>query len=235
MDKKLLLWDIDGTLMSCYMDGTLALNETFRRRTGHENACGEVIVGTAMDSALVDRIMMRFSIPPEEKPQIITEFAGILREIVANNQTKRVLPGVREILDRLKSRKDVCMGLITSNFRIGAEIKLDSVGLLDYFTFGGFGDTPGEKWDAARNAIEKAEKIIGGSFCRENIYVIGDTKYDILCGKKNGVKTVAVATGWADIETLKAEKPDYLLESLEDTEGFLEIVLGLAPEGENEV
>ena len=57
MKKKLILWDIDGTLMSCYNDGTLALNETFRRRTGHPNAMGELIAGTSMDSSMVDMLM----------------------------------------------------------------------------------------------------------------------------------------------------------------------------------
>ena len=226
MDKKLLLWDIDGTLMSCYRDGTLAMNETFRRRTGHENACGEVIVGTSMDSSLVDSIMERFGIDPEEKEKIIAEFAVILKEIVSNNKTKKILPGVKEILDTLSQKENIYMGLITSNFRIGAEIKLGSVGLMDYFSFGGFGDHPGEKWDAALEAIEEASKIAGESFKPENIFVIGDSKYDIECAKKIGARSIGVATGWMKYEDLAKTDPDHMFSSFEDPKEFLELVCG---------
>ncbi|MBR6701457.1 MAG: HAD family hydrolase [Firmicutes bacterium] len=226
MNKKLVLWDIDGTLMSCYRDGTLAMNETFRRRTGHENACGEVIVGTSMDSSLVDSIMDRFGIDPGEKDNIIAEFAAILKEIVTANKTKKILPGVKEILDVLAQREDVFMGLITSNFRIGAEIKLDSVGLKEYFEFGGFGDHPGEKWDAAREAVEEASRLAGGDFKPENIFVIGDSRYDIECAKKIGAKSIGVATGWMKYEELEKTEPDYIFKNLENTEEFLELICG---------
>lgn len=229
MENKLLLWDIDGTLMSCYRDGTVAMNETFRRRTGHENACGEVIVGTSMDSALVDSIMEKFGIPCEEKENIIEEFAGILKEIVENNKTKKVLPGVRVILDTLSGYENIYMGLITSNFRVGAEIKLGSVGLNGYFDFGGFGDFPGEKWDAAKAAVEKAGQIAGKPFDKENIYVIGDTKYDVECAKKIGAKSIAVATGWMKYEDLEKTGADYLLKSLENTGEFIGLICGTCP------
>lgn len=225
-ENKLLLWDIDGTLMSCYRDGTLALNETFRRRTGHENACGEVIVGTLMDSALVDRMMEKFGIPPEEKEKIIEEFSHILKEIVNNNSSKKILPGVTEILEILGKKENIYMGLITSNFRVGAQIKLDSVGLGGYFSFGGFGDFPGEKWDAAKIAVERATELAGKEFSPENIFVIGDTAYDVECARKIGAKSIAVATGWLDYDALKNSGADYLLPSLENTEEFIKIICG---------
>lgn len=224
MENKLILWDIDGTLMSCYRDGTLALNETFRRRTGCENACGSVIAGTLMDSGFVDLIMKNLGIPAEEKPKIKDEFAEILKEYVNQNKHKKVLPGVKQLLNILTEKENVHMGLITSNFQCGAEIKLGSVGLNEYFSFGGYGDHPGEKWDAAKLAIEEAEKITGKKFEKDNIFIIGDTKYDIECAKKIGVKGIAVATGWMPYEMLEEVGADYLLESLEDTSRFLEII-----------
>lgn len=222
MEKKLILWDIDGTLMTCYNDGTKAMNETFRRRTGNPNVIGEIKVGTAMDSVLVEGIMEKFEIPKSEKAAVTEEFAEILTEIVYNNKTRRVLPGVSEILDRLEARDDVFMGLITSNFRVGAEIKLESVGLGGRFDFGGFGDFPGEKWDAALAAIKEVEKR-EGPFKKENIFIVGDTKYDINCARKTGVRVISVATGWASYEDLEREKPDFLFEEL-DPETFINII-----------
>ncbi len=224
MEKKLILWDIDGTLMTCYSDGTKAMNEAFRRRIGHPNVLGEIKVGTAMDSALVDGIMEKFSIPKDEKPAIIEEFAEILREIVYNNSTKRVLPGVEEILAELEKQDDVYMGIITSNFRVGAEIKLASVGLDGRFSYGGYGDYPGEKWDAARAAVKEVEEAEKCRFDSNNIFVVGDTKYDINCARKTGFKVISVATGWASYEDLEAEKPDYIFEELVPAD-FLRIIL----------
>ncbi len=224
MKKKLILWDIDGTLMSCYNDGTLALNETFRRRTGHPNAMGELIAGTSMDSSMVDMLMEKLGIDPAEKPALIDEFAQILTDIVAKDADKKVLPGVREILDRLSGDPRVLMGIITSNFRVGAMIKLDSVDLGHYFAFGGFGDHPGEKWDAAREAVERAEEISGETFTKENLFVIGDTRYDIRCAEKIGATSIAVGTGWMPYELLEKEGADYLLESLADTDRFMRII-----------
>lgn len=229
LENRLLLWDIDGTLMTCYRDGTLAMNETFRRRTGHENACGEVIVGTSMDSMLVESIMERFGIEPEEKEKIIEEFSEILTEILENNKTKRVLPGIMEILDILSEKDNIYMGLITSNFRVGAELKLKSVGLSEYFKFGGFGDYRGEKWDAAKAAVQEIEETYGISFKKDNIFVIGDTKYDMECAKRIGVKGIAVATGWMKYEDLEKVDSDYLFHSLENTDEFIGIVCGTCP------
>ncbi len=224
MNKKLILWDIDGTLMSCYDDGTKAMNAAFKKWTGHPNAMGEIIAGTSMDSSMMDSIMEKFGIDPAEKPAIIDEFARCLTDIVGNNAYKKVLPGVREILDLLTKDDRVLMGLITSNLKVGAMIKLDSVGLGHYFTFGGYGDHPGEKWDAAREAVDQARQMAGCDFSKEDLFVIGDTRYDIRCGEKIGATTIAVATGWMPYELLEKEGADYLLESLEDVKGFLKIV-----------
>ncbi|MBR6503774.1 MAG: HAD hydrolase-like protein [Firmicutes bacterium] len=226
MNKKLILWDIDGTLMSCYNDGTLALNETFRRRTGHPNAMGEIIAGTSMDSSMVDMLMEKLGIDPSEKEALVGEFAEILTDIVEKDAAKKVLPGVREILERLSGDPRVLMGLITSNFKVGAMIKLDSVDLGHYFTFGGYGDHPGEKWDAAMEAVKQAEALNGGPFPKEDLFVIGDTRYDIRCAERIGATSVAVATGWMPYEMLEREGADYLLPSLADVEGFIEL-LGL--------
>ena len=226
MDKKLVLWDIDGTLMSCYNDGTKAMNAAFQKWTGHPNAMGEIIAGTSMDSAMMDSIMEKFGIDPSEKPAITDEFARCLTDIVAKDMDKKVLPGIPEILERLSADDRVMMGLITSNLKVGAMIKLDSVGLGPYFGFGAFGDYPGEKWDAARATVEKIREETGETFPKEDLFVIGDTRYDIRCAQKIGATSIAVATGWMPYEMLEKEEADYLLRSLQDVEGFMEI-LGL--------
>lgn len=214
--NKLILWDVDGTLLHCGSDGTKALNQTFQELYDIENAFTKVGIGSAMDSVILDRIMEAFQLNKNDLEKVKSTYRGILTEVLNNNAAKRILPGIRELLDHIKDSPDKFNALLTSNLRIGAEIKLASVGLADYFQVGGFGDQYGEKWHAAERGIAEAEDYFGVSFSKENIYLIGDSAYDIECAKKLGIISVGVATGWVDYEELKLHEPDYLYEDLSD-------------------
>ena len=216
--NKLILWDIDGTLMHCGADGTKALNETFRRLYGIQDAFTKAGIGHAMDSVILDRILSNNKLDTGELDRIKTHYVKILKEILDENENKRILPGVRELLERLRNSDSCYSALLTSNLKSGAETKLQSVGLHDYFTLGGFGDAYGEKWDAAEAGIRDAEKHYNVKFHKEDIYIIGDSIYDIQCAKKIGVVSIGVATGFASYETLKEQNPDFLYEDLSQWE-----------------
>ncbi len=117
------------------------------------------------------------------------------------------------------------MGLVTGNMEDIAWLKLDKVGLKNYFQFGGFGDDAMERISLVRQAIDEAEKFYG-RLNRENIFVIGDTPRDIVSGQKSGVKTIAVATGDFSLHELQMMQPDFVLENLEDTTRLMNIILG---------
>jgi len=215
-DKKLILWDLDGTLMHCGADGTKALNEAFRKLYGVEDAFSKAGIGHAMDAVILDRIMESNKLDKNELEKVKEEYIVILDDILSRNPDKRILPGVRELLEHIHGSAESYSALLTSNLRIGAETKLKSVGLDRYFHVGGFGDDYGEKWDAALKGIREAEDRFGVKFENENIYIIGDSIYDIECAKRIEVVSIGVATGWAEYEMLKSEEPDYLYEDLSD-------------------
>lgn len=217
-DRYLILWDIDGTLMHCGSDGTKALNRTFSVLYGLENAFSRVGIGRAMDSAILAKLMKEFQIEEKELARIRHTYVAFLEEILAASTTKKVLPGVIRILDYIQQCEHANQGLLTSNLRAGAEAKLKSVGLDKYFAVGGFGDDPGEKWDAAKKGIAEAEIYYERTFPREQIYLVGDSAYDIQCAKELGVHSVGVVTGWMDEETLASHEPDYLYRDLADWE-----------------
>ena len=212
--KFLILWDIDGTLMHCGSDGTKALNKTFHELYGVENAFSRAGIGSAMDIVILDRIMESFHLDKKDLESVKKVYVGILEEILNENQSKRVLPGVLELLEHINTKENYFNALLTSNLRLGAETKLQSVGLSKYFLVGGFGDDYGEKWDAALKSISKAEEHYGVNFELENIFLIGDSVYDIECAKRMGIKSIGVATGWMDYEILKKHEPDYLYKDL---------------------
>lgn len=212
----LILWDIDGTLMHCGSDGTKALNRTFSALYGLEDAFSRVGIGRAMDSAILSRLMSEFQIENQELARIRSTYVAFLEEILAASTTKKVLPGIQQLLDYTHNSKNGYHGLLTSNLRAGAEAKLRSVGLDNYFDVGGFGDDLGEKWDAARKGIAEAESHYQRRFPKEQTYLIGDSAYDIQCAKELGIHSIGVATGWMDKETLSSYEPDYLYDDLSD-------------------
>jgi len=214
----LVLWDIDGTLMHCGSDGTKALNKTFYELYGVENAFSSAGIGSAMDAVILDRIMESFKLDKNDLDRVKKVYVGILKDILNQNQSKNVLPGVIELLEYIKESDSCFNALLTSNLRMGAETKLHSVGLSKYFHVGGFGDDFGEKWDAAAKGISEAENYYNVNFSGENIYIIGDSAYDIECAKKMGIKSIGVATGWMDYNTLMSHEPDYLYNDLSDWE-----------------
>lgn len=229
--NKLILWDIDGTLLHCGADGTKALNQTFQELYGVENAFTKVGIGSAMDSVILDRIMEAFQLDKNDLEKVKNTYRGILTEVLDRNEAKRILPGIRELLDHIKDSTDKFNALLTSNLRIGAEIKLTALGLADYFQVGGFGDQYGEKWHAAERGIAEAEEYFGVSFSKENIYLIGDSAYDIECAKKMGFVSVGVATGWMSYEELKSHEPDHLYVDLSDWRSFASVLEGDKAEG----
>lgn len=208
--------------MHCGADGTKALNETFRKLYGIDDAFSKAGIGHAMDAVILDRIMEGNNLDKNGLERVKEEYIGILNLILSKNTHKRILPGIRELLVHIEASDDSYNALLTSNLRIGAETKLKSVDLHEYFHVGGFGDDFGEKWDAAAKGIQEAEAYYGVTFAKGNIYIIGDSIYDIECAKKIEAVSIGVATGFAEYEMLKSREPDYLYEDLSDWQALVQ-------------
>jgi phosphoglycolate phosphatase len=219
----LVFWDIDGTLMHCGSDGKKALNSTFHELYGIEDAFGCAPIGGSMDAVLIGGIMESIGIARDELPRIHDRYRRILTQILDEDTQKQVLPGVITLLKMIGDDPMYRNALLTSNLKIGAYAKLESVGLRGYFEFGGFGDEPGEKWDVAERCIGLAEEKYNTVFSREQIYLIGDSCYDVSCARRIGVQSVAVATGWVPRDQLLASEPDYFFENLAETDRVLKV------------
>jgi len=123
--------------------------------------------------------------------------------------------GVSEFLNDLRALPHPPMlGLLTGNIRLGAEIKLRRYGLWDLFETGGFADDHEDRNHIAAAALERGRRVLGKKLRPEEIVVVGDTQYDIRCGKFIGAKVLAVATGGTALEELKWHQPDWAVEDL---------------------
>lgn len=214
--KKLIFWDLDGTIMHCGADGTMALNDAFRKLYGMEDVFLGAGIGHSMDSVILERIRENYKLSNSDIEKAKEEYVRTLQEILRQNQNKKVLPGIREILKHIDMSENSYNAMLTSNLRIGAKAKLESVGLQHYFSVGGFGDVYGEKADAAIKGIEEAESYYGVRFEKKHIYIVGDSIYDIACAREIDAISIGVATGFTDYDVLKSNAPDYFYSDLSD-------------------
>ncbi len=213
MPKRLLLWDIDSTLIWSGGAGDKALKRIVRERYGVEDDFHDIEIAGRTDRHIVRSILRKYEVEPNETNvgAFLENYLAYLSEVLPKLKG-RVLPGVKEILDRMHAREDRVLALLTGNLREGAKRKLQHFGLWDYFEFGAFADDHHDRNELGAFAQARAAEKHGHEFDVALIDVIGDTEHDIACGKIFGARTVAVATGSRSRETLAQHKPDFLFD-----------------------
>ncbi len=216
------LFDIDGTLLASGGAGKAALETALAEDFGIALRSSIPYAGRT-DRAIIRDLFKAHEID-HSQDNLDKIFAGYLRRLphtLTHNQG-RVLPGVVELLDRLRLHDQVKIGLLTGNVRSGAQVKLGHFKLFDYFAFGGFGDLHFERDDVAREALGQIHHHVGRHVQPEQIWVIGDTPLDVQCARAIGAKVVAVATGQHSTDELAPHRPDVLLADLTDARPLLQ-------------
>ncbi len=219
---KLLLFDLDGTLILTGGAGTRALERTFQKLYGIREALtdGVRFHGRTDPAIIRDIFQKKFgrNYSPEESENIRKEYLVFLKEEVKNSSGYTLMSGVPDLLIHLSARDDILLGLATGNIEEAAWIKLDRSGIGVFFKFGGFGSDSEDREELIRAAISRGSKLLGYSVDNKKVFVIGDTPLDIVHGRAVGALTVAVATGYYSIKELGKYEPDYLFESFLDFE-----------------
>jgi phosphoglycolate phosphatase-like HAD superfamily hydrolase len=229
--RKLVLFDIDGTLVNVYGAGRKALEEAYRDVFERDDAAAHldpVWFAGKTDLYIFRQVAINAGIPAWEYERRYAELESVylerLRSNVAEHREKVLLPGVKPLLESLAERSEVALGLMTGNLEPGARIKLEPWELNRYFPSGGFGSDAPERSDIGRVARERYERRLSAAIDPAEVLVVGDTIHDILAARACGFGVLAVATGWTDTATLGAAAPDALLENLSDTREVLEIM-----------
>ena len=212
--KRLLLWDIDGTLISTGAAGHRAIELATAQRFGGGDLEGVEIAGRT-DSGIAHQILAKFGEPLTEKN--VTTFLDLYLELLAQELPRskgQVMPGVLELLKRFEHRSETTLGLLTGNLQRGARLKLEHYGLWHFFAFGAFADDHHDRNELGAFALARAHEGTGGEFPPTQVDVIGDTGHDIACGKAFGARTIAVATGSWPRGRLAEYGPDFLFDDL---------------------
>ena len=227
MKTRLVLFDIDGTLLVSGGAGEKALRLALKDRFGCDDDLAAVEIAGRTDSGIAREIFKRHGIEPlaENLGAFFDGYIGHLSRELPGHRG-RLLPGIVALLENLKAREDVALGLLTGNLSRGAEIKLRHYGVWDYFEFGAYADDHHDRNELGRFARERAKEKHGVEFAPEKIFVLGDTPHDIQCGRVLGAKTIAIATGGCSRGQLAAHQPDFLFDDLSDVKAVIAAICG---------
>ena len=214
---RLLLFDIDGTLVDCGPSvrrifggamieafGTAGPIDSydFSGRTDHE-----IVLALTSAAGLSEELVARRL--PLMKRLYLDRLGRLL-----DPSEMRVLPAVTSLLDDLAARDDVCLGLLTGNWRDGARIKLSRVGLDGYFRCGAFGDDQPDRLGLPPVALERAAAVTGRTWRMADCLIIGDSPADVACARAHDIPALAVATGRTPADELAAAGPHWLVDDL---------------------
>lgn len=223
---KLLLFDIDGTLLLSGGVGMVALKRACSEVFGRDMTDCPIHPHGKTDPAIVRELVLMAGAEGPIEPrlgEVYQKYLVFLEAALASGNDFKVLKGVRSALQRFSQHPEVVLGLATGNLEEGARLKLDKAKLRRYFSFGGFGSDSENRTEIIQTGIRRAERFLQGQTA-SRLVLIGDTPLDIQHGRQAGAETVGVATGIYLAEDLAACGADLVLSSLEEVGDLLEFL-----------
>lgn len=226
--RKLVLFDIDGTLVLTGGAGLRAMNRACEEIAGHTDALADIPVAGRTDRVILQDVVARLGRELDEGllADLRARYLEHLREEIERpgRGVKAVMPGIRELLDALTMRPDVFVGLLTGNFEEGARIKLGHFDLWRYFRCGAYGDDAADRNVLVPFAFERARRMGLPDLHPAHILVVGDTPHDVACARAVGAVPIGVATGGFSVDQLRGSGADVVFEDLSETRLFLDLL-----------
>ncbi|MGH7470287.1 MAG: HAD family hydrolase [Longimicrobiales bacterium] len=220
--RRLVLFDIDGTLLSTNGAARRAFERGLLEVYGVTGPLATHSFDGKTDPQIARELL---SLAGLGNPEIEAGFSRLwivylhelTRELAAPGHTTTLYPGVLALLAALQRQSDLCIALLTGNIARGATLKLESAGIDHYFAFGAFGSDCEQRNGLPAIAVERAQARTGRVFRGHEVVVIGDTPQDVSCGEALGVFTLAVATGRHSRTALLDAGAHVVLDDLADT------------------
>jgi phosphoglycolate phosphatase len=215
---KLILFDIDGTLMLVKGAGREAKARTMENFFGMDAGVREHPFGGKTDWQIMNELLLDKGYTAQAIIDAIPPFQQYMADqltSIIGDYPLEVCPGAHDVVAALRQRADVLLGVVTGNFALTAPVKLRAAGFDPaWFPVGAYGSESANRDDLPCLAIERAIKHTGQHVDPQDVIVIGDTLADIQCARAAGAVAVAVMTGFEHRDLLAAANPDYLLPDL---------------------
>ena len=225
---RLVLFDVDGTLLSSGRRGLDAFSEALRRTFGTEGDVSSYRFEGKLDPVIVSELMGAAGVPEaviaERRPAALALYLDLLEEALSV-EPPALKPGVADLVGRVSASPSVVCALLTGNVGRGARIKLSAAGLWHRFRFGVFGDEASLRVDLGPIALARALELTGRAFSPAETVVVGDARADVECGRAIGARVVAVATGRTSARELEAAGADTVLPDFADVPSACEAIL----------
>ena len=213
---RLLLFDIDGTLVRCGPQIGPIFMGALKRTFGQTGNVSAYDFGGRTDTEAVIDLMTGAGIPRVEVETRLDEVRSHYTDLLErlDPAQMRLLPGVVELLEELADAEDTCVGLLTGNWEVGARAKLAPFGLNRFFDFGAFGEDGVRRNELVPVAVRRAAERTGVAVGPADTVIIGDTVRDVACGEAHGVPVLGVATGFTPDHRLHEAGADWVAPDL---------------------
>lgn len=232
MKRTLVLFDIDGTILLSGGAGRRAITAALAEAVGHAPGFDGIRFDGKTDPQIVAELLTAAGRPePHDEAHVAAlcdRYVALLEAELraATGPQAELLPGVTELLDRLEREAAVLLGLLTGNLVVGAGLKLRAAGLdPSRFIVGAYGSDAAHRPHLPPIAARRAEAHFGRIPHGREVVIVGDTPADVACGAAIEARTIAVATGAYDAETLARSGADAVFEDLTDTDAVLAAIL----------
>ena len=226
--QRVLLLDIDGTLMDSGNEGLICLSRAMEDVFGQRGPIETYSMSGKTDWQIIAHLMAEAGLDEEKiTTSLPAAFEAYVKhvEIAAPTLDMKILPGVADLMSRISNNPKFILGLVTGNVSGSVPHKLQAVGIdPSIFIFGAYGDDHPNRNQLPALALHRLEQQLGVSIPPESVLVIGDTPADIDCARHTGLKALGVATGDYSYDDLASHNPDYLLEDLSDVEAVMDIL-----------
>jgi phosphoglycolate phosphatase-like HAD superfamily hydrolase len=227
---RLILFDIDGTLVTARGAGRRAVKAALERVFGTSGGIDDYDLRGKTDQRILFDVTEAAGLARDavvgRLDDYFEAYARVLAELIGDGRDVVTLPGVADVVRTLHGADGVVLGLLTGNIEEGARIKLEPTGLWPYFALGAYGSDHVDRRRLPSLAARRAHALVGYPFRPEEVLVIGDTPLDIDCARAFGAVAVAVATGFHSRDELLKERPDFLFDDLADVKSVVAAFLG---------
>lgn len=225
---KVVLFDIDGTLLLSDGAGRVAMEAALREVFGSSGPASYRYDGKT-DKLIVREAMRMDGVSDAEidarMDDVLALYVAGLTANLATGRRAYTLPGVPALLDAVEACDDLVLGLLTGNLVVGARAKLGAVSLaFERFRVGAFGSDHEERPMLPPIARARASSLLGHEVPGERLIIIGDTPADIDCGRGVGARAIAVASGHYGVDELASHGPAHTFADLTDTARVLEAI-----------
>lgn len=226
---KLLLFDIDGTLLTTHGSGRRAVEDGLAALVGHPVSTEGISFSGKTDPQILREVLAASACEPHwldgRFPECIDAYVSAVERLAGESKTTE-LDGAVALTEACVAHAGCSVGLLTGNIEPMAYRKVGAIRLgRDHFPFGAFGSDHEDRNELPAIGAERGAAHAGRDFAPEDVVILGDTPRDIACARAFGARAVIVATGRFDRDELAAHDPDVLFDDLRDTRAVMEALL----------